>query len=289
MARVDPLEIVSYPGNCGLADWSAPVDLNCFQFPGSQKPAYQDAVSDQTARNRLVSLLMARSDTICTEEMGELSANEATTTFGLDVISTAATTAANIVTGDQARQILTGAGTLAGASRSHVSADIYRQTVSHAISRAIFLERQRLRSAIEGRFTQTHSEYVIDQAIRDVVEYHNTCSFYRGLELVLASVEGTPTERDAAERRAKIAELEQRAAWYRAQMVGLSGTEKETYSNRLKAILDRIDALTFARVTTLGGGTEFSDEKEDHQTDSSVESDADGDQPPESSVPEDSG
>lgn len=216
--------------------------------------AYARAASDRVDRNRLAQILMKHSDDVCTIEMGTITANQATVNSSLNILATAATTTANIVTGNQAQQILTGVGTFAGASRSHLNADVYRNTVAYAISRAITLERQRLRELIESRYGQSRADFTVDEAIRAANQYHGVCSFYKGLELVLASVEGDQRTRAAEARRAQIEELEQQIRRYREQMLALRKEEdRQPYQERIDELLARIQALTLAGVPVPAG------------------------------------
>jgi hypothetical protein len=182
----------------------AAIDLECFRFPegwqpqhvsqengaNSQRSAYAQAAEDATARNRLTSILLSQSDEICTIELGRITSNEATVNSSLSILNTGLTAAANIVSGELAKSILTGGATVAGSSRDHINAHVYRSQFSYALARAITIERRSLRQQIEARYGDTPTEFTIDQAIRAVNEYHNNCSFYRGLGLVIASVEG---------------------------------------------------------------------------------------------------
>jgi len=207
--------------------------------------AYARAVSCRRERNRLTALLLKHSDDICVREMGSLTADQAATNASLNILATAATTTANIVTGDQANSILTGVGTLATASRSHIDADVYRNTVAYAVSRAISIERKRLRDLIEARYGQPVDMFTVDDAIRAANEYHGVCSFYRGLELVLASVEGDQRTRDAQLRNEQIEELERQITRYRSLLANKTAGEDATvYTSKIKELLDQIQRLS---------------------------------------------
>ena len=222
MSRVDPASAAVYPGNfrpedrgtaasagqssnfCpvvrGRSDFRpGAINLDCFRFPEDwEQPAVDDprahlaytrAATNRVARNRLTSILLSQSDEICTIELGQLTANEATVNSSLSILDSGLTTAANVVSGTLARSILTGVANVAGASRDHLNAHVYRSQFSYALARAILIERDRLRRELEGRFDATPEAFSVDAAIRAVNEYHSTCSFYRGLSLVIASVE----------------------------------------------------------------------------------------------------
>ena len=234
------------------------IDLDCFVFPEDQvQPgitptptagwlAYRRAAAGRTERNRLTALLLKQSDDICVEDMGRLTANEATVNTSLSVLATGATTAANIVTGDLAQQILTGVGTLAGATRSHLNSYVYRNTFAYAISRAITIERHRLRGLLEARYGLTPDQFTVDEAIRAANEYHGACSFYKGLELILASVEGDQRSRDAQARLAQIEAIDQEIARQNAQLLSITGDARKPYDERINSLHAQRQALVLA-------------------------------------------
>lgn len=278
-SRVDPPTVAVYPGGAddrpadtgwdpdktdgrcqllrGIGGWTrGAIDLDCFKFledkdkDGAENLAYSQAAQNPEKRNRLTALLLKHSDDVCVREMGQLTANQATVNASLNTLATAVTTAANIVTGEQAKSILTGIGTFAGATRSHMNADVYRNTVSYAISRAVTLERRRLREGIEARYGQALGAFTVDDAIRAANEYHGVCSFYKGLELVLASVEGDQRTRDREARRAQIEDLQERIRDYHDQQLRApSGSgEKATYDTLIQELQQRIQQLVLASV-----------------------------------------
>lgn len=221
--------------------------------------AYSRAVRSPRERNRLAALLLKHSDDICVEEMGRLNSNESAVNTSLSILATAATTTSNIVTGELAQSILTGVGTLAGASRSHIAAHVYRNTFAYAVSRAITLERQRLRAQHEARRGQNTTLYTVDEAIRAVNEYHGVCSFYKGLELVLASVEGDQRSRDAQMRLAQISAIEQQIREQRAAMADLKPEDRAAYVTRINRLEDQKQGLVLA-------GAQLPDEQRADQT-----------------------
>lgn len=277
MSRVDPITIAVYPGgesrrdpqpesgSCtslrGVGSFSrGAIDLDCFVFPEDvRRPgvtdtptvgqlAYRRAAAGQAERNRLTALLLKHSDDICVEEMGRLNSNEATVNTSLSVLGTGATTAANIVTGELAQQILTGIGTFAGATRSHFNSYVYRNTFPHAISRAIALERQRLRGLLEARYTQPITTFTVDEAIQAANEYHGVCSFYKGIELVLASVEGDQRSRDALLRQTQVDAIDQEIRRQLDAMERAPEANKQSYRDSIAALNTRRSNLVLAGI-----------------------------------------
>lgn len=212
--------------------------------------AYSRAATNRVDRNRLTEILLKHSDDICTTEMGRITANQATVNASLNILATGATTVANIVTGDQAQSILTGIGTFAGASRSHINADVYRNVFAHAISRAITTERDKQRDAIVARYNEEPETFTIDAAIRAVNRYHGQCSFYRGLDLLLSAVENNTTlERSLRERerQVQIGQIEEEIARLRSDIrnPAARGTNVTSLQERLNAlVLQRSSLVT---------------------------------------------
>jgi len=189
------------------------INLDCFYFPEDNdksrrqgaKTAYARAAELKTdqylkadaaaklildnerivLRNRLAEILFKRSTDICSLEMGRLVANEGTANVALTTLDSIFSTTSTIVSGTQAKSILSGLAGVANAGRSTVRAEIYRNTLAPAISRAITNERKKVHDAIEGKLsTKSANDYNVDQMIADINDYHQICSFYRGLTLV---------------------------------------------------------------------------------------------------------
>jgi hypothetical protein len=210
-SRVNPVSTAAYPQKfCPLVMASGSdtrmgaINLDCFAFPevdarydreegrtphygisDRRNLAYAMAAKNSIYRNRLTSILIKQSDDICVQELGRLTANEATVNTTLSILGTGFSTAASIVSGDLAKSILAGGATLAGASRDHINVHVYRNTIAQAISQVIWSERQLRQADIQKHYGQALEAWSIDDAIRDVNAYHAQCSFYKGLELLL--------------------------------------------------------------------------------------------------------
>jgi hypothetical protein len=251
------------------------VNLDCFVFPEDGPPlpgarnapesdateaapstrgqrAYARAVSNRRDRNRLTALLLKHSDDICVEEMARLNSNEAAVNTSLSIITTGLTAAANIVSGELAQSILVGGANFSSGSRTAINAHVYRNTFAYAISRAITLEREKLRGELETRLAdRDENAFTVDDAIRAVNAYHGVCSFYKGLELVLAAVEGgedVQRNRAALLRQTQIEAIDREIAQQTAQMRRMPEGNRGPY-------VTRIDALTASRqVLVLGTG-----------------------------------
>jgi hypothetical protein len=195
-SRVDPQAIAVYPLTQAVGNYSCvthipgdtrvgALDLNCLRFPGDSDLAYPKARDDPSARSRLASILIMQSDNICTVEMGRLTADQAMVNTGLSSATTVFSTAGAIVTGQLAGNILSGLASGTNGIRDHINAETYRNTLSNALTKAIRQERDRQRAIIDAN----SKIWDVDTMIRRVNEYHQVCSFFSGLDLVMKAVD----------------------------------------------------------------------------------------------------
>lgn len=199
-SRVDPIKIASYASvSNACMEPTLPYDrhfgaynLDCFKFKGESELAYVKASTDRHYRNRLASFLVSESNTICTREMGDLIADEAMVNAGLASATTVFSTLGSIVTGRFAANALAGAASGTNAIRGHVNAEVYRNVLGAAVSKAIRQERDRQWEIIHANYAKTigdPDDYTVDDMLMEVNKYHQVCSFYRGLDLVITAVD----------------------------------------------------------------------------------------------------
>ncbi len=164
---------------------SGVVNLDCYTFPGEieQKTAYQKALASSLDRNKLVAVLVKQSDNMCTAELGTLNAHEAEVNTGLSVLTTALSATSTLLGGQQAKSILSALATTASGTRDHINVHIYRNQIAQSVSKAIETERSSLLDKIESSKKIDYRVWTIDDAIRDVDNYHRQCSFIRDWNL----------------------------------------------------------------------------------------------------------
>ncbi len=280
-SRVNPVSSAAYPLKfCPLVMASGSdtrmgaINLDCFAFPevdarydreAGRSPrygirdrrnlAYAMATEKAIYRNRLTSILIKQSDDICVQELGRLTANEATVNTALSIFGTGFSTAASIVSGDLAKSILAGGATLAGASRDHINVHVYRNTIAQAISQVIWSERQLRQAEIQKHYEQALGAWSIDDAIRDVNAYHAQCSFYKGLELLLKAANNNGDV--GAYRR----ELTRRAEVSRAReaILGVQQSLKQFPADSPEAALLRQEVVRLTLKSTVDTGAEDDD------------------------------
>lgn len=212
-SRVDPIKIASYHSvRDACLEPRFPRDrhagatnLDCFRFKGDTFTAYELAARDAAYRNRLAEYLIGESNTVCNRELGNLTANQAMVNAGLGILTTAFGTAGSIVSGQLAGNILAGAAAGANASRDHINAEVYRNELSPRITRAIRDLRKSEGAAVEGKFGKTIADYSVEGMIRDVNNYHQLCSYFIGLDLILKDVDRAALYRADPRRTASLA------------------------------------------------------------------------------------
>ncbi|WP_158512660.1 hypothetical protein [Sphingobium sp. SYK-6] len=194
-------------------DFSFAINLDCFtlqkptadgapqQFVGtlpqgapatvdeSLYTAYSLARASQVYRNRLESVLLSHADANCEKEKGSIYAKEASVGLAFDVLASGLSTASTIVGGEQAKSILAGLAGLSTATRSHVTANVYKNQIIPAITNVIDAERRKLLTEIIARRPLALESYTADDMIRMVNGYHQACSFQLGLQLLLQASE----------------------------------------------------------------------------------------------------
>ena len=212
-SRANPRSIALYSENgCPLTREAldtrdGSVNLDCFRFLEKPGRAYDSAVFDEDYRNRLVEILLKHSDDACEHQLGKLTADEATVNTSLGIAASGFAASASIVSGELAKSILAGISGFAGASRDHINVNVYRNQIAAAIGQAIQVQRDVLKKEIRGKYNSTRTSWSIDAGIRDVNEYHQTCSFHKGIELVLSSVQGKKDLDELIKQRADDSEL----------------------------------------------------------------------------------
>lgn len=274
-SRVDPRTVANYPRDDRIEGsktcpasldgdtHGGAVNLDCFRFPEDDPngiTAYELAADRPTERNRLAAILIKHADDVCTQELGRLTANEAIANTALAALSSTLSGIATIVTGAHAKEIFAAGAGLSTASRSHVNAHVFRNVLSTAVSRAIHIARDKKRGEILAELTKDSVKYNVDQMIVDANSYHQTCSFYRGLALVLEAVDRTKFEEGdrAAGLRAGLEVLENQIQRLEAQKLRAATGGTGGIEDQIAALRDeqnkRILELTTLKVETPGGG-----------------------------------
>jgi hypothetical protein len=165
------------PGNIIIR----PFDLDKGTLLGSTQPASQQAVTDKSARDRLLDHLLYLSDQVCEQHKTRIAANAASMNVTFSGITTLLGAAGAIVTGETAARILAGTAGAASGLQSNINEHFYQNNLALAVNRQIDRQRiAKLREINQSR-TKDPSIYSLEGMIRDVAQYHELCSFHAGI------------------------------------------------------------------------------------------------------------
>ena len=173
------------------------IDLETYKFPeNSSKTAYFLAVQDSSGaeRNRLQMDLIRISDRFCEDHKSAIMANAAAINVGTNILSSLFSGGAAATTAATASRTMSGIAAFIGATRSHINEEVYYKQFAGTIVTSIEMKRSQFFSTeimgkrIKGGKLSKLTEYSINEAIRDVLKYHQYCSFYRGFEEVNKAV-----------------------------------------------------------------------------------------------------
>jgi hypothetical protein len=154
--------------------------------------AKPNAADLQRFRNETVSEMMMQSDRLCDRHLASIFGTQAYVGLSTDIAGSLLSGGAAIATGIPARN-LSAAAAMVGATKSHISADIYQGKVATAINLIIRKERNALRTVLRSNQSCSPSTYTASQAVQDALNYHNMCSFEYGLsELVREASDTSP-------------------------------------------------------------------------------------------------
>jgi len=162
------------------------VDLAQFQFPEDRKSstcetAYARAAKNQTERNRLLAILLNRSDRLYEIHISKLTALQKNIDAASDAITlTTASLAAVFTPPTTVRALATTAAITEGLQTS-ISQNVYEQLLAPRLIRETQLSRAEIRAKIEIKRSLPVSSYTVDDMLNDVQEYHRRGSILDAL------------------------------------------------------------------------------------------------------------
>jgi hypothetical protein len=217
------------------------------------KPECFDAAASNTEcknqRNASIAGLMVISDEMCVAHVKTIYGNE--TAYNLTFGSlTNLFAGAAIVAGTQgAKTLFSGIALFSNAERSLINETVYKTMLVTSISKKIREGRLEQRNSMIKRMREnTITDYTMNEAVSNVMEYHNTCTFMFGLEKALeeGNQNGTELKKIAMERQLQKLTMEQRL------LQTEYGGDKTKYQvdtgwksmdSRIKALHEAIQAL----------------------------------------------
>ena len=200
-------------------------------------------------RNAATAALMANSDEVCVAHMRTIYGNEAAYNVTFGTITNYFAGAATVVEKVSQKSLFSALALFSNAERSLINESVYKTAVVSTVSKKIRESRELRRNAILNHLRNDALDaYPVNQAISDVLDYHNTCSFMYGLERAIE--EGSTS---GAEHRRQALESELRRLMGEAVLIAQDGNDsvKTAYrtglEERIKAIHAELKVLTAAK------------------------------------------
>ncbi len=153
------------------------LDGNC-----SFKTLYPVTDNSVACRNRLMDHLVGLSAQVCAQHKDEIMATAAGIDLGFSGVATTLGAVGAIVTGADAARALAGTAGLVSGLHSNVRDNIYQQQLSSAILFQIDQQRQAKLDQMKVLRDKSMADYTGEGLLADIVEYHDLCSFYAGVE-----------------------------------------------------------------------------------------------------------
>lgn len=140
-------------------------------------------------RNLLQDEILMRSEEMCRKHISDVGATNSVINADLGLATLIGSTLGAVVTGDVLQRTFSAAASMSAGTQSLISREIYRDYVAPAISKAIIAEREKKLIEIRLEQAKNLADYTPARAIRDTIDYHESCSFSHGLILLTTSAE----------------------------------------------------------------------------------------------------
>ena len=165
-----------------------PLTKNVSDFTGKCSKGETSGLDCETNQNTAIMKVLVSSNKQCVNHLSTIYGNDAA--FNISTGTTAIFTSgwAAISSGGQAK-LLSALSTFANGERSLVNETVYKNMLTTSIGIKISEMRETKGNAIRSKIGK--DDYMAAQAEYDLIDYHNSCSFYVGLQQALK--EGTNT------------------------------------------------------------------------------------------------
>lgn len=140
-------------------------------------------VKNTESRNELIARLLSRSNQTCEQHKGDIIATGSVVNLNTSLLATTLSGLGAIASGVAARNLSAGS-TIASAGRDQYNSNVYYGFITPAIVREIEKDRSAKLTSIKNHFKDDLSNYPVNEAVSDVLQYHYACSFYNGLVLL---------------------------------------------------------------------------------------------------------
>jgi len=160
-------------------------------FDAAFRAFYRDTAKGdlQLRRNMVQERILAASVQRCGNYVRFLKQFYTEIGFSLGSLATTLAGVGVIVTPANAARALSGAAGITTGVNAEFQQQFFSKLAMQVITKGIEARRTALYKAIEGRQAREISQYTVEAAVKDALEYHNACTLLTGLEEAGASIE----------------------------------------------------------------------------------------------------
>lgn len=147
-------------------------------------------IKNQEQRNDLMNEIISLSNNSCELHKAKIIANSNTWNIASGSLTSILSGLGTVVGGETTKAALSAGSAFSNSMRSLVNEEVYVESLATTIVRAIEIKRADKRTIIESRMKDLNiSKYSIMDGLRDIEEYHQSCSFIVGILEVSKALE----------------------------------------------------------------------------------------------------
>lgn len=154
-------------------------------------------------RNQAISALIISSEHACLIHRRSIYGKDAAWNLTLGTMTNLFAGAASVVTLEKHRPIFAALALFSNSERSLVNETVYKQALIQGVDKKIIEMRNAKMQSMHDSLKLTIDKYGMDEALRDVIMFHSSCSFMDGLQKALE--EGTQNPGPARLQRLRTA------------------------------------------------------------------------------------
>ena len=166
-------------------------ELNAVMKTAVQTVSGPEEERARGSRNALISRILLLADDICLQHKANIQGNASALNLGFGTATTLFAGAGTLVTGPGAAT-LSALAAASNATRSLVNEEVYQKAFSASILLAIDSDRVSKKTPIIAGMKSPVADYPIEMAIQQINEYHHSCSFVNGIEVISKAVQQRP-------------------------------------------------------------------------------------------------
>ncbi len=136
-------------------------------------------------RNTAVVALLIQSDEMCQDHIKSIYGNEAAMNIGAGSITNLASGLATVLAAPTTKTALAAVAFFSSAEQSLINETVYKDLLTPAVVKKIREGREAKAAIFVTHFKDEIEKYPVQQALWDVIKYHQTCAFMYGLRKAL--------------------------------------------------------------------------------------------------------